>query len=84
VINSMHENGGTTAIDLGNGDFIVLNGVARSALSQGDFILSAGAEVVITGVADVQDKLLDFDLSMTRGDGMSAWEQPHTGLYLFA
>ncbi|RYY35017.1 MAG: calcium-binding protein, partial [Sphingomonadales bacterium] len=83
VINSMHENGGTTAIDLGNGDFIVLNGVARSALSQSDFILSAGAEAEITGVADVQDKLLDFDLSMTRGDGMSAWEQPHTGLYLF-
>jgi Ca2+-binding RTX toxin-like protein len=40
VINSMHENGGTTAIDLGNGDFIVLNGVARSALSERDFILS--------------------------------------------
>ncbi len=84
VINSMHENGGTTAIDLGNGDFIVLNGVARAALSQNDFILSAGAEAEIAGVADVQDKLLDFDLSMTRGDGMSAWEQPHTGLYLFA
>jgi len=44
VLNSMHDNGGTTAIDLGNGDFIVLNGVARTALSQGDFILSAPAQ----------------------------------------
>jgi len=44
VLNSMQENGGTTAIDLGNGDFIVLNGVASTALSQSDFILSAPAQ----------------------------------------
>ena len=84
VINSMHENGGTTAIDLGNGDFIVLNGVARSALSQSDFILSAATNPVIKEAADVQDELVGFDLSMTRGGGMSAWEQPHTGWQLFA
>ncbi|KPF73321.1 hypothetical protein IP88_09495 [alpha proteobacterium AAP81b] len=32
------EVGGTTAINLGNGDFIVLNGVANTALTAGDFI----------------------------------------------
>ncbi|MFL9840415.1 M10 family metallopeptidase C-terminal domain-containing protein [Sphingomonas sp. ST-64] len=56
VANSMHENGGTTAIDLGNGDYIVLNGVARSALDQDDFILSGGS------AADPMD-----DLSATAG-----------------
>ena len=35
----MMENGGTTAIDLGNGDFIVINGVANAALHAGDFVL---------------------------------------------
>lgn len=51
VLNSMHENGGTTAIDLGggdplfnNGDMIVLNGVARASLSERDFILSAPSQ----------------------------------------
>ena len=41
IVNSMHENGGTTAIDLGNGDMIVLNGVTSASLSQSDFILTA-------------------------------------------
>ena len=46
VLNSMHENGGTTAIDLGggdpnNGDMIVLNGVTRASLSERDFIFAA-------------------------------------------
>lgn len=36
----MVENGGTTAIDLGAGDFIVLNGVPNSALHANDFILA--------------------------------------------
>ncbi|WP_448660078.1 calcium-binding protein [Sphingomonas sp. CJ99] len=36
---AMGENGGTAFIDLGNGDFIVLNGVAMSTLGAGDFIL---------------------------------------------
>lgn len=51
VLNSMHENGGTTAIDLGggdpllnNGDMIVLNGVARASLSERDFIFAASAQ----------------------------------------
>lgn len=43
VLNSMHENGGNTAIDLGNGSFVVINGVAASAFSAGDFILSGAA-----------------------------------------
>ncbi len=36
--NGFVENGGTTAINLGDGNFIVLNGVANSALSAGDFV----------------------------------------------
>ena len=39
VINAMHEVNGTTAIDLGNGDFIVINGVANAALHAADFVL---------------------------------------------
>ena len=35
----MSQNGGTTAIDLGQGDFIVINGVAANAFSTSDFIL---------------------------------------------
>jgi hypothetical protein len=42
VVNSMHEVNGTTAIDLGGGDFIVLNGVAQASLHAGDFILGSG------------------------------------------
>jgi Ca2+-binding RTX toxin-like protein len=39
VHNSMHENNGTTAIDLGNGDFVVLVGVAMNTLTAADFIV---------------------------------------------
>jgi len=44
VINSMHEVNGTTAIDLGGGDFIVLNGVAEASLHAGDFILGGSSQ----------------------------------------
>jgi Ca2+-binding RTX toxin-like protein len=51
VVNSMHEVNGTTAIDLGGGDFIVLNGVTEASLNAGDFILggSASANVFAVG-----------------------------------
>ena len=39
LLNSMHEVNGTTAIDLGGGDFIVINGVASASFHAGDFIL---------------------------------------------
>lgn len=58
VLNSMHENGGTTAIDLGNGDMIVLNGVARASLSQGDFILSAPTQDKVPVMEDIGRDLL--------------------------
>jgi Ca2+-binding RTX toxin-like protein len=45
VVNSMHENGGTTAIDLGNGDLVVLNGVTIAQLHASDFILAGNANV---------------------------------------
>ncbi len=41
VQNAMREVDGTTAIDLGQGDLIVLNGVARASLTQADFILTS-------------------------------------------
>jgi hypothetical protein len=34
---------GTTAIDLGGGDFIVINGIAEASFHAGDFILTAGS-----------------------------------------
>jgi len=63
VINSMHENGGTTAIDLGNGDFIVINGVARASLSQSDFILSAPTAETKTPVMEHLDRDRVADLA---------------------
>jgi Ca2+-binding RTX toxin-like protein len=46
VVNSMHEVNGTTAIDLGGSDFIILNGVPEASLHAGDFILSVGSQVI--------------------------------------
>jgi len=43
VQNSLHENGGNTAIDLGGGDLVVLNGVTAAQLHESDFILTGGA-----------------------------------------
>jgi Ca2+-binding RTX toxin-like protein len=47
VVNSMHEVNGTTAVDLGGGDFIVLNGVTEASLHAGDFILGGGSSANI-------------------------------------
>lgn len=41
---ALGENGGTAFLTLGNGDMVVLNGVARAALSAGDFILAAAGD----------------------------------------
>ncbi len=38
------EQGGTAFLTLGNGDMVVLNGVARAALSAGDFILASAGD----------------------------------------
>lgn len=38
VLNSLHEYGGSTAIDLGNGRLVVLSGVTADQLHAGDFI----------------------------------------------
>ena len=46
---ALGENGGTSFLTLGNGDMIVLNGVARSALGAGDFILSSAAQAPDAG-----------------------------------
>jgi Ca2+-binding RTX toxin-like protein len=53
LVNSMHEVNGTTAIDLGGGDFIVLNGVAEASLHAGDFILAGGSNTDLPAVSTV-------------------------------
>ena len=40
------QNGGNGGIDLGNGDFVVLNGVNTASLTAADFILSTSAEMM--------------------------------------
>ncbi len=47
----MTEYQGSTAIDLGNGNFIVLNGVTEAQLHAGDFVGTAPADSVQTPVA---------------------------------
>ncbi len=73
VVNSMHEMNGTTAIDLGGGDFIVLNGVANASLHAGDFILSGGSQTIAleTKVAD-----LEAGTNAARGDLVPAFDAP--------
>jgi Ca2+-binding RTX toxin-like protein len=55
IINSMHEVNGTTAIDLGGGDFIVLNGVAEASLHASDFILGNAQQSQIAAIAPLAD-----------------------------
>jgi hypothetical protein len=54
VQNAMHENGGTTAIDLGGGDLVVLNGIAASSLQASDFILGGGTAAAVPAPATGQ------------------------------
>ena len=51
VQNSLHENAGNTAIDLGGGDLIVLNGVTIAQLHAGDFILGGGTAATAPAAA---------------------------------
>jgi cyclophilin family peptidyl-prolyl cis-trans isomerase len=48
----MVENGGTTAINLGGGSYIVINGVTNAQLHAGDFILAGGSAAVVAGDPD--------------------------------
>jgi cyclophilin family peptidyl-prolyl cis-trans isomerase len=62
---SFHENAGTTAIDLGNGDLVVLNGVTSAQLHQSDFILAGGSSGTapvdaISGAAEISGALGDW------------------------
>jgi Ca2+-binding RTX toxin-like protein len=54
VQNSMHENGGNTAIDLGGGDLVVLNGVTVAQLQASDFILAGGGTAIVAAVQGVE------------------------------
>jgi Ca2+-binding RTX toxin-like protein len=66
VQNSLHENGGNTAIDLGGGDLIVLNGVTAAQLHKSDFVLAGGTGDAIPAPAGFA---IDVDAS-------TAWELP--------
>jgi len=47
------EQGGTAFLTLGNGDLVVLNGVARASLSAGDFILASAGEIKTPVMEDI-------------------------------
>jgi hypothetical protein len=53
--------GGYGAINLGNGDFIVLHNVTMSQLTASDFILGAVPQAVLKGNAPVMELLGDWD-----------------------
>jgi len=48
VQNAFHQNGADLAIDLGNGDSVILQGVTASQLQQSDFVLAGGSAAVTT------------------------------------
>ncbi|MFL9841636.1 calcium-binding protein [Sphingomonas sp. ST-64] len=81
----MGENGGTSFIALGNGDMVVLNGVARAALSAGDFIL-ASAQLPQDGYPDdgagsVGVPFSDLPMGLPDAAGrLSAWLAPELHL----
>jgi len=62
VVNSMHEVNGTTAIDLGGGDFVVLNGVAEATLHAGDFILGGGSSAELPAISVASQASAAFDI----------------------
>ncbi|RYG87667.1 MAG: hypothetical protein EON59_06760 [Alphaproteobacteria bacterium] len=47
------EQGGTAFLTLGNGDLVVLNGVARASLSAGDFILASAGDIKTPVMEDI-------------------------------
>ena len=53
--------GGNGAINLGNGDFIVLNGVTMSQLTASDFILGGVNQAALKGGAPVMDSQAGWD-----------------------
>ena len=48
VQNAFHQNGADLAIDLGNGDSVILHGVTASQLQQSDFVLAGGSAAATT------------------------------------
>jgi Ca2+-binding RTX toxin-like protein len=52
VINSMHEVNGTTAIDLGGNDLVIINGITISSLQASDFILRSTAATRPSGIVE--------------------------------
>jgi Ca2+-binding RTX toxin-like protein len=75
LVNSMHEVNGTTAIDLGGGDFIVLNGVAEASLHASDFILGSSQRTQIAAIMPVIDTP-----GIGHGAMIHAFDSPHLDL----
>jgi serralysin len=84
--------GNDGAINLGNGDMIVLHSVTMSQLTAADFILSAGAKEQPKFAADVMDvagafadenaaDLLFADLPYS-DSGLERWGQVHGGIFV--
>jgi hypothetical protein len=81
VQSAMVENGGTTAINLGGGDFIVINGVAEASLHAGDFILGGGSSALLPAVSSIGHASGLSDLE--RGNHTSVPTFLHAGDLLF-
>jgi Ca2+-binding RTX toxin-like protein len=78
VENSLHENGGSTAIDLGGGDLLVLNGVTAAQLHQSDFILigeTGGATHIQTDLL-VSEDLFAHTGASPNAHAFLAWFTP--------
>ena len=67
---AMGQNGGDSFINLGGGDFIVLNGVAQASLHAGDFILGSGTGASLPGVTSVSHASTSSDIG--RGDYLAS------------
>ncbi|CAN5256634.1 hypothetical protein BH10PSE14_BH10PSE14_10440 [soil metagenome] len=63
VQNSLHENGGNTAIDLGGGDLVVLNGVTIAQLHAGDFILAGGTGASVPAALSIEGFQVGSDVA---------------------
>jgi Ca2+-binding RTX toxin-like protein len=77
------QNGNTGAINLGNGDLVVLNGVTMSSLTAADFILTASTEAELKSETDLDGLGLIFgapNFAMYANDsGLQRWQPIYPG-----
>jgi Ca2+-binding RTX toxin-like protein len=72
VQSAMTENAGTTAINFGNGNYVILNGVGNAALHQGDFVYATGQ------AAQAPEPRIADDDHLSRAGLLHLLDTPHT------